>query len=169
MYIRITVSGGKNICQFTVTNEYNSEGLRISKDVKTKGIDTTTKTNYTYEYAKEKISIQSAIKLALAFFYSDNIIWIPIALEEILRVSGAVGLSQNGGLFSAKKLGYNYGATSDDLLLFGVEIRDEKVYVHIYPLEVKIGYKNADEITKATEQIKQTKKIFDTGELCIHL
>ena len=113
-------------------------------------------------FRKEKISIQSAIKLALAFFYSDNIIWIPIALEEILRVSGAVGLSQNGGLFSAKNLGYNSGATSDDLLLFGVEVREEKVYVHIYPLEVKIGYKNADEITKATEQIKHTKKIFDT-------
>ena len=113
-------------------------------------------------FRKEKISIQSAIKLALAFFYSDNIIWIPIALEEILRVSGAIGLSQNGGLFSAKNLGYNSGATSDDLLLFGVEIREEKVYVHIYPLEVKIGYKNADEIAKATEQIKRTKEIFDT-------
>lgn len=113
-------------------------------------------------FRKEKISIQSAIKLALAFFYSDNIIWIPIALEEILRVSGAVGLSQNGGLFSAKNLGYNSGATSDDLLLFGVEVREEKVYVHIYPLEVKIGYKNADEIAKATEQIKRTKEIFDT-------
>ena len=50
LYIRNTVSGGKNICQFTVTNEYNSEGLRISKDVKTKGIDTSVKTNYTYEY-----------------------------------------------------------------------------------------------------------------------
>ena len=53
-------------------------------------------------FRKEKISIQSAIKLALAFFYSDNIIWIPIALEEILRVSGAVGLSQNGGCFQLK-------------------------------------------------------------------
>ena len=113
-------------------------------------------------FRKEKISIQSAIKLALAFFYSDSIIWIPIALEEILRVSGAVGLSKNGGLFSAKNLGYNSGATSDDLLLFGVEVREEKVYVHIYPLEVKIGYKNADEIAKATEQIKRTKEIFDT-------
>lgn len=113
-------------------------------------------------FRKEKISIQSAIKLALAFFYSNDIIWIPIALEEILRVSGAIGLSQNGGLFSAKNLGYNSGATSDDLLLFGVEVRDGKVYVHIYPLEVKIGYKNADEITKAIEQIKRTKDIFDT-------
>jgi len=50
LYIRNTFSGGKNICQFTVTNEYNSEGLRISKDVKTKGIDISVKTNYTYEY-----------------------------------------------------------------------------------------------------------------------
>lgn len=119
-------------------------------------------------FRKEKISIQSAIKLALAFFKSDNIIWIPIALEEILRVSGAVGLSQNGGLFSAKNLGYKSGATSDDLLMFGIQLRNNKVYVHLYPLEVKIGYKNANEIEKATEQIKRTKEIFDTklGQNC---
>lgn len=115
----------------------------------------------TDNFRKEKISIQSAIKLALAFFNTSNIIWIPISLEEILRVSGAVGLSQKGGLFSASNLGYKSGATSDDLLMFGVEMRNGQVYVHLYPLEVKIGYKNADELTKATEQIKQTKKIFD--------
>lgn len=112
-------------------------------------------------FRKEKISIQSAIKLALAFFNNSNIIWIPISLEEILRVSGAVGLSQKGGLFSASNLGYKSGATSDDLLMFGVEMRNGQVYVHLYPLEVKIGYKNADELTKATEQIKHTKQIFD--------
>lgn len=116
-------------------------------------------------FQKEKISIQSAIKLALAFFNCENIIWIPISLEEILRVSGAVGLKQSDGLFSAQALGYDKAATSDDLLLFGVENRQNQVYVHLYPLEVKIGYKNADEITKATAQIKRTKEILDT-QLC---
>lgn len=114
-------------------------------------------------FGKEKISIQSAIKLALAFFKCDNIMWIPISLEEILRVSGAVGLSQNGGLFSAKNLGYSDNPTSDDLLMFGVELRNNKVYVHLYPLEVKIGYKNSDELTKAKEQIKRTKDIFESN------
>lgn len=113
------------------------------------------------KFSKEKISIQSAIKLALAFYKCDYITWIPISLEEILRVSGSVGLSQKGGLFSAKNLGYESGATSDDLLMFGVENRNGQVYVHLYPLEVKIGYKNTDELPKATEQIQKTKKIFD--------
>ena len=38
--------------EFTVTNEYNAEGLRTSKEVKSKGIDTSTKNYYTYEYDK---------------------------------------------------------------------------------------------------------------------
>lgn len=112
-------------------------------------------------FSKEKISIQSAIKLALAFFKNPDIIWIPISLEEILRVSGAVGLAKDGGLFSAKNLGYTNGATSDDLLLFGVEVNEGKVLVHLYPLEVKIGYKDANELDKATAQIKHTRKILD--------
>lgn len=112
-------------------------------------------------FSKEKISIQSAIKLALAFFKSDDIIWIPISLEEILRVSGAVGLAKEGGLFSAKNLGYDHGVTSDDLLMFGVEVVDGNVRVHLYPLEVKIGYKDNNEVDKATAQIKQTRKILD--------
>lgn len=112
-------------------------------------------------FSKEKISIQSAIKLALAFFKSDDIIWIPISLEEILRVSGAVGLAKEGGLFSAKNLGYDHGVTSDDLLMFGVEVADGNVRVHLYPLEVKIGYKDNNEVDKATAQIKQTSKILD--------
>lgn len=113
-------------------------------------------------FTKEKISIQSAIKLALAFLKDDNIIWIPISLEEILRVSGAVGYSKNDGLFSAKNLGFKNAPTSDDLLMFGVERIDDKVLVHLYPLEVKIGYENEDELTKAKEQIKRTREIFDT-------
>lgn len=114
-------------------------------------------------FSKEKISIQSAIKLALAFLKTDNIIWIPISIEEVLRVSGAIGLAKNGGLFSAKNLGYKDTATSDDLLMFGVEVKDGSVMVHLYPLEVKIGYKGNDELTKAVQQIHSTREIFDSA------
>lgn len=114
-------------------------------------------------FRKEKISIQSAIKLALAFFKNDNIIWIPISLEEILRVSGAIGLAQKDGLFSAKNLGYDSGATSDDLLMFGVEMINGNVFVHLYPLEVKIGYKDNNELIKAKEQIHSTRAILDNA------
>ena len=48
---------------------------------------------------REKISILSAIKLGLAQFKNENIIWVPISLEEILRVSGGAGLKQSEGLF----------------------------------------------------------------------
>ena len=121
--------------------------------------------SYKSNFSKEKISIQSAIKLALAFLKDDNITWIPISLEEILRVSGSVGYAQKEGLFSSKNLGFESAPTSDDLLMFGVEKADGKVLVHLYPLEVKIGYENDDELTKAKGQIKRTREIFDKNLL----
>lgn len=121
--------------------------------------------SYNSTFTKEKISIQSAIKLAMAFLKDDNITWIPISLEEILRVSGSVGYAQKDGLFTAKNLGFDRAPTSDDLLMCGVEKVDGKVLVHLYPLEVKIGYENEDELTKAKAQIKRTRKIFDDNLL----
>lgn len=49
--------------------------------------------------------------------------------------------------------------------MFGVEKGDGKVLVHLYPLEVKIGYENDDELTKAKGQIKRTREIFDKNLL----
>lgn len=113
-------------------------------------------------FPKEKISILSAIKLALAKFKKDNIIWVPISLEEVLRVSGGAGLKQSEGFLSAKKLGFdNNGATSDDILLIGIEEYEGDVYVHPYPIEVKIGDNPNWYIGKGIEQAKATKKIFN--------
>ena len=112
-------------------------------------------------FPKEKISIISAIKLALAEFKKDNIIWVPISLEEILRVSGGAGLKQSEGFFSAKNLGFDTGVTSDDLLLVGIETINNEVFVHYYPVEVKIGENNSTYIQKGIEQAKATKKIFN--------
>ncbi|WP_461615235.1 DNA phosphorothioation-dependent restriction protein DptH [Clostridium sp. Marseille-QA1073] len=112
-------------------------------------------------FPKEKISILSAIKLALAKFKKDNIIWVPISLEEVLRVSGGSGLKQNEGFFSAKNLGFDKnGVTSDDILLVGIENVEDKIFVHYYPIEVKIGENNSSYIQKGVEQVKSTKKIF---------
>lgn len=109
-------------------------------------------------FPKEKISILSAIKLALAKFKNENIIWVPISLEEILRVSGGVGLKQSEGFFSVKNLGFdNKGATSDDILMVGIEEKDEKVFVHYYPIEVKIGINDDGYIVKGITQAKKTK------------
>lgn len=110
---------------------------------------------------KEKISILSAIKLALTIFKDPNIIWVPISLEEILRVSGGAGLKQTEGFFSIKNLGFeNNGNTSDDILLVGIEVNSDKLYVHYYPIEVKIGLNSNGYLDKGVEQAKSTKDIF---------
>ena len=82
-------------------------------------------------------------------------------MEEILRVSGGAGLKQSEGFFSAKNLGFDTGVTSDDLLLVGIETINNEVFIHYYPVEVKIGENNSTYIQKGIEQAKRTKKIFN--------
>lgn len=108
---------------------------------------------------REKMSILSAVKFSLSFFAHRNIVWIPLSLEEILRVSGSVGLSQKDGLFSAKNLGVT-GSQSDDLLLVGIELNQDRLKVHYYPIEVKIGKNKANVIEKAKNQVKTTSDTF---------
>lgn len=81
--------------------------------------------SYKSNFPVEKLSILSAMKLAVRRYSLENVIWIPVSLEEILRVSGSVGLSQRGSVFSTKNLGFD-GQTSDDLLLVGI-LNDENV------------------------------------------
>ncbi len=113
------------------------------------------------QFSREKLSIISAVKYMLSALDHENILWVPISLEEILRVAGAVKLTKSEGVFSAKNLG-GKGAHSDDLLLIGVEIRDNDLFVHYYPVEVKIGLNQDSAIAKAKKQIYGTKQLFDT-------
>lgn len=115
--------------------------------------------SYKSHFPVEKLSILSAMKLATKRYSVEGVIWIPISLEEILRVSGAVGLSRNEALFSAKNLGFA-GQTSDDLLLVGIK-DGEKVQVTFYPIEVKIGKVESDYLEKGIKQALKTRKIFD--------
>lgn len=109
-------------------------------------------------YAREKLSIISAIKFSLAYFDHPNLLWVPISLEEILRVAGAVSLNKSEGIFTAKNLGVN-GSHSDDLLLVGLEYSHDKLKMHFYPIEVKIGLNNSAVINKAKLQVKKTKSV----------
>ncbi|WP_281884744.1 DNA phosphorothioation-dependent restriction protein DptH [Paenibacillus sp. YYML68] len=109
-------------------------------------------------FPKEKISILSAIKVALAALAHQDIIWIPISMEEVLRISGGTGLRQSEGLFSAKNLG-KFGSYSDDLLLVGIEREQEELRVHFYPIEVKIGNNSSNIHEKAVMQVQETKKL----------
>ncbi|AYA76012.1 DNA phosphorothioation-dependent restriction protein DptH [Bacillus sp. Y1] len=110
-------------------------------------------------YSREKLSIVSAIKFALSYFDHKNILWVPISLEEVLRVAGAVGLSKSEGVFTAKNLGVK-GSHSDDLLLLGLEQINDQLKLHFYPIEVKIGANKNDVLDKAKKQVRHTKKLF---------
>ena len=112
-------------------------------------------------YSREKLSIISAIKFSLSYFDHRDIIWVPISLEEILRVAGAAGLSKSGGVFTAKNLGVQ-GSHSDDLLLIGLNTADPtNLKLHFYPVEVKIGANKNDVVTKAKEQVRKTKSLLN--------
>lgn len=113
------------------------------------------------QFSREKLSIISAIKYSLSFLDDDNVLWVPISLEEILRVAGVVGLTKSEGIFSAKNLDIK-GSTSDDLLLIGLEVKDvDEIYLHYYPVEVKVGLNQVSTIAKAKDQIATTRKLLD--------
>ena len=108
---------------------------------------------------REKLSVVSAIKYVLSIFDHPNIIWVPISMEEILRVAGNVGLKESNGLFSVKNLiGKREGKYSDDLLLIGLNLQNSEIYY--YPVEVKLGWNKPNVIKTAKKQIKGTSKLF---------
>jgi len=109
-------------------------------------------------FKEEKISILAAAKAGLSILDSPSIAWIPISLEEIIRVSGSTGLKKSDGLFSAQKLGES-GATSDDILFIGIEEHDKKIKMHLFPVEVKIGNNNSNTEDKAKKQAIHTAQM----------
>ena len=111
-------------------------------------------------FSREKISIVAAIKFMLAFLKHKDIIWIPVSLEEMLRVSGGVGLSKDDGVLSAKNLGFEKGPTSDDLLFIGLDKTEAIPKIYLYPTEVKTGNNDTGVIKKAFEQVSATAEGF---------
>lgn len=111
------------------------------------------------QFDREKLSIIAAIKYGLAILNHEDIIWIPISLEEILRVSGAVKLNKSEGIFSIKSL-KEKGIHSDDLIFIGVNIKDHKnLKLYYYPVEVKIGYNFTNVVQKGKSQVEKTYEI----------
>lgn len=109
-------------------------------------------------FSREKMSILSAIKVCMAYYAHPDIVWIPVSLEEMLRVSGGAGLSQKEGLLSAKNLGFEQHATSDDILLVGIEGPEGNIKIYIHPVEVKIGQNSQGVLNKANTQVLNTYK-----------
>lgn len=104
---------------------------------------------------REKMSIVAASIAMLRFMSRNkNVYWIPVSLEEILRVTGSIGLPQDY-IFSKKSLGAK-GAMSDDLLMIGLDATEENdIQLYLYPVEVKIS-KNSSMAGKAGMQVSQT-------------
>lgn len=101
----------------------------------------------------ERKSIISAYKYITAFLSTKDIVWTPLSIAEMIRVSGGTGLSMQEGDFSRYNKGINKGAISDDILLVGVQGDN----IILYPVEVKAG--SAD-LKKAKEQVKNLKDYF---------
>lgn len=114
--------------------------------------------NQNSNFSREKISIVAAIKFMLGYLKDPKILWIPLSMEEVLRVSGGVGLSEKDGILSAKNLGFDKGATSDDLLFVGICENNKRLEVYFYPTEVKTGINNSSVIDKANKQVLNTAK-----------
>ncbi|MDE5758358.1 MAG: hypothetical protein K2H85_07060, partial [Allobaculum sp.] len=178
----------------TVTRKSKQYAAVIRDYLKTRGVDTSTedihriinlfnavngdwllrlisskKSTKESTFSREKISIVAAIKLLLAILRHEDIIWIPISLEEMLRVSGGAGLSQSDSILSAKNLGFEKGPTSDDLLLVGVDKSSQTPKIYLYPTEVKTGINNNDVIKKAFMQASATsnglQNAFEAGDI----
>lgn len=111
--------------------------------------------NKTEDQIREKMSIVAA-SIAMLHFMKRNkdVHWIPVSLEEILRVTGSIGLPQEY-IFSKKALGAK-GEMSDDLLMIGLDATDEAdLKLYLYPVEVKFS-KNCSMADKAGKQVSQT-------------
>lgn len=105
---------------------------------------------------REKMSVVSAIKQALKIFDKENVMWVPISMEEIVRVTGNVKLSRKEGIFSGKTIGKR-GNCSDDILMMGLEEAEDGLKIHMYPVEVKIGNNASDVIEKGISQVLALK------------
>lgn len=108
---------------------------------------------------REKLSIVATV-LAMKTFLGRNegVIWVPISLDEILRVTGAIGLPKDY-IFTKDALKANGKPISDDLLMMGVDVSETKPKVYIYPIEIKFSQDNIHS-EKGGVQVSNTYKLF---------
>ena len=87
---------------------------------------------------REKMSLVATCFVMKHFLTrTDDIVWAPIALDEIVRATGSIGMTQDS-LFSKKDLGLD-GPLSDDILMMGIRRSDNnELDVFFYPVEVKV-------------------------------
>ena len=120
-----------------------------------------------FVHVREKMSLVATCFVMKHFLNrTDNIVWAPIALDEIVRATGSIGITQDG-LFSKKDLGLD-GPISDDILMMGIRRNDNKeLDVFFYPVEVKVladDSVNKGEIQIANLYNKAFKEVLFKGD-----
>ncbi|WP_197411211.1 DNA phosphorothioation-dependent restriction protein DptH [Colwellia sp. TT2012] len=103
----------------------------------------------TKKQIKEKQGIVAAYKFLSSVLLTSDIIWVPLSVGEMLRVTGNLGLEIKDNDFAARLHNKSKGALSDDILFVG--IKGEQLV--LLPLEVKTREKGTD-FTKAVKQAK---------------
>lgn len=111
----------------------------------------------------EKISLVSAIRFCRVYFahVMSEYTWVPLALDEILRVTGSIGGTLTNCLFSKNALVERgviekSNENSDDILMAGIKVTDSHIFVKYVPVEVKHGQVNAEVKEKAHKQTGST-------------
>ncbi|HIF9419545.1 TPA: DNA phosphorothioation-dependent restriction protein DptH [Photobacterium damselae] len=101
---------------------------------------------------KERTGIIGAYKFATCLVHKSDIIWVPLSVGEMIRVSGNIGLKMTDSDFSRNVQGYKKGAISDDVLLVG--FKEGKLY--LLPVEVKTG--STPDYKKAVQQANELRR-----------
>jgi len=101
---------------------------------------------------KERKGILGAYKFVSCMLKDSGIIWVPLSIGEMIRVSGNIGLKMADSDFSRHVHGYKSGAISDDVLFVGFKNK----HLYLLPLEVKTG--SRPDYKKAIAQSKELKR-----------
>ncbi len=105
---------------------------------------------------RSRMSMLASVKAAMSHYRNDDIIWIPLSLEEILRLSNGLKLSAATEINSWKNLGFDRAPMSDDVLLVGVSGNADHPKILLHPVEVKVGNCSEPELNKGVFQAEQT-------------
>lgn len=105
---------------------------------------------------RSRMSMLASVKAMMGHYSSQDILWIPLSLEEILRVSNGLKLSAATEINSWRNLGFEREPMSDDVLLVGVVGDTSHPQVMLHPVEVKVGNCTDSEIQKGVLQVEQT-------------
>lgn len=105
---------------------------------------------------RSRMSMLAAVKASMAHYRKEDIIWVPLSLEETLRISTGLKRSAATEINSCKNLGFEVQPTSDDILLVGIMGGSSSPEVLLHPIEVKVGNCTENEIDKGSKQAKRT-------------